>query len=89
MRFVRESDSTDPEDARTVEIQPEDLLEFRPVRRYLDDTTSTVETGRIIEPTYRWSAAEWAEWALCWFGPATAVAAALWLIAMVCAHAYH
>lgn len=74
-------------DARTVDIQPEEIAELQPVRRYLldDETADALSAGATIEPTYRWTWADRAEWALCWFGPAIAVLAALWLIAMVCA----
>lgn len=88
MRFVRESDSADPEDARTVEIQPEDPLEFRPVRRYLSDTTSVIRAGGAVDHTHRWTWADRAEWALCWVGPVVAIIAALWLVGMVVAQVF-
>lgn len=81
MRFVRESDSADPEDARTVEIQPEDLLEFRPVRRYLDDQTAdALAAGGTLEPTYQPSAWDWLRFAAPWLGLSTVIAAILLLV---------
>lgn len=75
----------DAPDARTVEIQPEELAELQPVRRHLPDEhrTTTVAAGEQVEQTYQWTWADRAEWALCFVGPVVGIAAALGLVAWV------
>jgi hypothetical protein len=71
----------DAADARTVEIQPEELRELQPVRHLpRADKTWTIEAGDTIEHTYAWTLADRAEWALSWFGPATGLIAVLMLL---------
>lgn len=58
----------DAPDARTVEIEPEELAELQPVRRHLpaEHRTTTIAAGEQVEQTARWTRWDWCRWALPW-----------------------